>query len=66
MCDPDTGDFRGAIQMIMSNQGKFVSIQEDTISRGTDGMKNTTKAGVLGDTINQRSISPQKARLQPS
>lgn len=22
MCDPDTGDFRGAIQLIMSNQGR--------------------------------------------
>eukprot|EP00347_Sterkiella_histriomuscorum_P000155 403376962 len=60
MCDPDTGDFRGAIQMIMSNQGKYVSIQEE------EGMMRSKANGVLGDTINQRSGSPQKSRFQPS
>lgn len=29
MCDPDTGDFRGAIQLIMSNTGKYCSITEE-------------------------------------
>ncbi len=29
MCDPESGEFRGSIQMIMSNQGKIQSISQE-------------------------------------
>ncbi|CDW71325.1 UNKNOWN [Stylonychia lemnae] len=52
MCDPDTGEFRGSIQLIMSNQGKYVSIKEIYDHKM--------------DTLNMRDGSPTKSRLQPS
>lgn len=33
MCDPDTGDFKGALQVIMSNQGRLPSVSEEEIKR---------------------------------
>jgi hypothetical protein len=29
MCDPESGEFRGSIQLIMSNQGKIQSISQE-------------------------------------
>lgn len=48
MCDPDTGDFRGSLQMIMSNQGRYQSINEEEIHKN--------------DTLNNRTrgVSPNK------
>ena len=33
MCDPETGEFKGAIQFIMSNQGRIPSISEDELAK---------------------------------
>lgn len=33
MCDPETGDFKGAIQVIMSNQGRLPSVTEEEQKR---------------------------------
>lgn len=33
MCDSDTGDFKGALQVIMSNQGRLPSVSEEEIKR---------------------------------
>ena len=32
MCEPDSGDFRGAVQMIMSNVGKVQSVSEERLA----------------------------------
>ena len=31
MCDPETGEFKGAIQIIMSNQGRAQSVTEEEV-----------------------------------
>lgn len=56
MCDPDTGEFKGAIQFIMSNQGRIPSVSEDELAKKK-----------VGETMRRNNeASPQRSRIQPS
>lgn len=43
MCDPDSGDFRGAVQLIMSNVGHTPSVVIENVKSTDSKSQNGSK-----------------------